>query len=40
MKNVLDNIVPIAFITCAALLGLAGHDGWGWCLFLALLTSR
>lgn len=40
MRNVLDNIVPLAFIICATVLGTTGHDGWGWCLFLALLTNR
>lgn len=40
MKYLLINLVPIAFIACAALLGVTGHDGWGWCLFLAFITSH
>lgn len=40
MKYLLINLVPIAFIACAALLALNGLDGWGWCLFLALITTH
>lgn len=42
MKNFLiilaANIVPLAFIILAGYIIHLGRDGWGWCLFLALLT--
>jgi UPF0716 family protein affecting phage T7 exclusion len=40
MKNLLYNIVPLAFIALAGVLAVTNRDGWGWCLFLALITAR
>lgn len=39
MKNIIEsNIIPISFIILAGVLGILHLDGWGWCLFLAVVT--
>lgn len=32
-------IVPICFILLAGVFVLKGMDGWGWCIFAAILTT-
>lgn len=38
MKHLIVNIVPVFFILLAAYILYLGRDGWGWCLFCAVLT--
>lgn len=40
MDLIAANIVPLAFILAAAVIGASGHDGWGWCIFGAIITTR
>jgi hypothetical protein len=33
------NIVPIIATIGAIIVAASGHDGWGWLIFLALMTN-
>jgi len=39
MKWIAYNIVALAFIVLAGLLIYLNRDGWGWCIFCALLCA-
>ena len=32
-------LIPLGCLVLAAYFIVLNHDGWGWCLFVALLTS-
>jgi len=38
MKYLSVNIVPVCFLLLAAFLVWMKSDGWGWCIFGAIIT--
>lgn len=38
IKSIAGNVVAISCVIAAAVLAYKGLDGWGWFLFVALLT--
>lgn len=40
MKQVWNNIIPILLILLGGFLAYLDRDGWGWCVFAALLTIK
>lgn len=40
MKYLLANILPIVCVSLATFLIIQDKDGWGWMIFLAIMTSH
>jgi len=40
MKMVTANLLPMVCVILASVLMFSGKDGWGWLVFIAILTSH